>query len=185
MGARNRSETHWMARSTRGGGRPKSGEVDFGPPVKSGRVRGLGKLHGLLAELAEALARLEDGWSGLATMAEALRQWRAELSSPELRRGGWPVKVSAGRSEVRPGRLYRRGRARPRAWARGGLDRTPGRARAGWASSGVPTKVEHVCPCVLPKFWHVWSLIRACSRLGQCTKPLLLPTSYQSCVGVI
>jgi uncharacterized protein YukE len=40
--------------------------------VKSGRVRGLGKLHGLLAELAEALARLEDGWSGLATVAEAL-----------------------------------------------------------------------------------------------------------------
>jgi hypothetical protein len=72
MGARNRSETHWIARSTRGGGRPKSGEVDLGPSVKSGRVRGLGKLHGLLAELAEALARLEDGWSGLATVAEAL-----------------------------------------------------------------------------------------------------------------
>jgi hypothetical protein len=26
---------------------------------------------------------------------------------------------------------------------------------------------------------------RACSRLGQCTKPLLLPTSYHSCVGVV
>ena len=72
MGARNRSETHWIARSTRGGGRPKSGEVDLGPPVKSGLVRGLGKLHGLLAELAEALACPEDGWSGLATVAEAL-----------------------------------------------------------------------------------------------------------------
>jgi hypothetical protein len=72
MGARNWSETHWIARPTRGGGRPKSGEVDLGPPVESGRVRGLGKLHGLLAELAEALARLEDGWSGLATAAEAL-----------------------------------------------------------------------------------------------------------------
>jgi hypothetical protein len=34
-----------------------------------GRVRGLGKLHGLLVELAEALARLEGGWSGLATVA--------------------------------------------------------------------------------------------------------------------
>jgi hypothetical protein len=72
MGARNWSETHWIARSTRGGGRPKSGEVDLGPPVKSGWVRGLGKLHGLLAELAEALARLQDDWSGLATVAEAL-----------------------------------------------------------------------------------------------------------------
>ena len=40
--------------------------------MKSGRVRGLGKLHGLLAELAEALAGLEGGWSGLATAAEAL-----------------------------------------------------------------------------------------------------------------
>jgi hypothetical protein len=72
MSARNRTKTHWIARSTRGGGRPKSGEVDLGPPVKSGRVRGLGKLYGLLAELAEALACPEDGWSGLATVAEAL-----------------------------------------------------------------------------------------------------------------
>jgi hypothetical protein len=72
MGARNRSETHWIARSTRGGGKPKSGEVDLGPPVKSGRVRGLGELHGLLLELAEALTRLEGGWSELVTMAEAL-----------------------------------------------------------------------------------------------------------------
>jgi hypothetical protein len=41
--------------------RPKSGEVDLGPPVKSGLVRGLGKLHGPLVELAEALARLGGG----------------------------------------------------------------------------------------------------------------------------
>jgi hypothetical protein len=40
--------------------------------VKSGLVRGLGKLHGLLAELAKALPRLGGGWSGLATVAEAL-----------------------------------------------------------------------------------------------------------------
>jgi hypothetical protein len=40
--------------------------------VKSCRVRELGKLHGPLAELAEALARLRGGWSGLATVAEAL-----------------------------------------------------------------------------------------------------------------
>jgi hypothetical protein len=40
--------------------------------VKFCRVRGLGKLHGPLAELAEALARLGGGWSGLATVAEAL-----------------------------------------------------------------------------------------------------------------
>jgi hypothetical protein len=72
MGARNWAETHRLALSTRGGERPKSGEVDLGPPVKSGLVRGLGKLHGPLAELAEALARLEGGWSGLAAVADAL-----------------------------------------------------------------------------------------------------------------
>jgi hypothetical protein len=63
---------HRRAWSTRAGGRTKSGEVDLGLPVKSCRVRGLGKLHGPLAGLAEALARLGDGWSGLATVAEAL-----------------------------------------------------------------------------------------------------------------
>jgi hypothetical protein len=54
------------------GGRPKSGEVDLELPVKFCWVRGLGKLHGPLAELAEALARLGGGRSGLATVAEAL-----------------------------------------------------------------------------------------------------------------
>jgi hypothetical protein len=63
---------HRRAWSTRAGGRPKSGEVDLGLPVKSCRVRGLRKLHGPRAGLAEALARLGDGWSGLATVAEAL-----------------------------------------------------------------------------------------------------------------
>jgi hypothetical protein len=63
---------HRRAWSTRAGGRPKSGEVDLGLPVKFCRVRGLGKLHGPLAELAEALTRLGGGWSGLATAAEAL-----------------------------------------------------------------------------------------------------------------
>jgi hypothetical protein len=72
VGARNWTETHWLALSMRGGERPKSGEVDLGLPVKSGLVRELGKLHGLLAELAEALAQLGGGWSGLATMGEAL-----------------------------------------------------------------------------------------------------------------
>jgi hypothetical protein len=72
MGARNWTGTHRLALSTRGGGRPKSSEVDLRPPVKSGLIRGLGKLHGSLAELAEALARLGGAWSGLTTVAEAL-----------------------------------------------------------------------------------------------------------------
>jgi hypothetical protein len=40
--------------------------------MKFCRVRGLGKLHGTLAELTEALARHGGDWSGLATAAEAL-----------------------------------------------------------------------------------------------------------------
>ena len=90
MSARNWAETHWIARSTRGGGRPKSGEVDLGPPVKSGRVRGLGELHGLLAELAEALAWLEGGWSGLATVAEALAAMAGGIKLTGAK-GKWPA----------------------------------------------------------------------------------------------
>jgi hypothetical protein len=90
MGARNRSETHWIARSTRGGGKPKSSEVDLGPPVKSGWVRGLGELHGLQVELAEALARLEGGWSGLVTMAEALAAMAGRIELVGAK-GKWPA----------------------------------------------------------------------------------------------
>jgi hypothetical protein len=63
---------HRRAWSTRAGGRLKSGEVDLGLPVKSYRVRGLGKLHGPMAELTKALARLGGDWSGLAMVVEAL-----------------------------------------------------------------------------------------------------------------
>jgi hypothetical protein len=87
---------HRSARSTRAGGRPKSGEVDLRLPVKFCQVRGLGKLHGPMAELTEALARLGGDWSGLATVAEALAAMAAERSSPELRRGVWPAVVSVG-----------------------------------------------------------------------------------------
>jgi hypothetical protein len=69
---------HRRAWSTRAGGRPKSCEVDLGLSVKSCRVRGLGKLREPLAELAEALARLGGGWSGLATVAEALAAMAGE-----------------------------------------------------------------------------------------------------------
>jgi hypothetical protein len=79
---------HRRAWSTRAGGRPKSGEVDLGLPVKSCRVRGLGKLYGPLAELTEALARLGGGWSGLTTVAKALA---AVAGGKELARAkeGW------------------------------------------------------------------------------------------------
>jgi hypothetical protein len=51
--ARNLRMAHRIARSTRGRGRPKSGEGDLESPVKFCRVQELGKLHGLLAKLSE------------------------------------------------------------------------------------------------------------------------------------
>jgi hypothetical protein len=68
---------HRSAQSTRGGGRSKSGEGDLGLLVKFCQVRGLEKLHGPMAELTEALARLGRDWRELATAAEALKAWRA------------------------------------------------------------------------------------------------------------
>jgi hypothetical protein len=65
------------ARSTRGGGRPKSGEGNPGFPVKFCRVRGLGKLHGLMAKLTKGLARLGRDWRELATAADARKAWQA------------------------------------------------------------------------------------------------------------
>ena len=62
---------HRIARSTRAGGRSKSGEDDLGSAVKFCRVRELGKLYKILAKLTERLARLGSDWSGLATVAEA------------------------------------------------------------------------------------------------------------------
>jgi hypothetical protein len=77
MGARNLTMAYRRARSTCGGGRPKSGEGDLGLPVKFCRVQGLGNLHWPMAKLTEALARLGRDWRELATAAEALKAWRA------------------------------------------------------------------------------------------------------------
>jgi hypothetical protein len=68
---------YWIARSTHGGGRPKSGEGDLGPPVKFYRVWGLGKLHGIMVKLTEWLARLGRDWRELATVVEARKPWQA------------------------------------------------------------------------------------------------------------
>jgi hypothetical protein len=62
---------HWIARSTRGRGRPKSDEDDLGSPVRFYRVRELGKLHGPVAKLTEGQTQLGCDWSGLAAVTEA------------------------------------------------------------------------------------------------------------------
>jgi hypothetical protein len=51
---------------------PKSGEVDLCLLVKFCQTRGLGKLHGPMAELTEALTRFGGDWRALAMVAEAL-----------------------------------------------------------------------------------------------------------------
>jgi hypothetical protein len=75
--------THRIARSTRAGGRPKSDEDDLGSPVRSCRVRALGKLHGPLAKLTERPAQLARDWSGLAVVAEA---WAVMAGGGKARR---------------------------------------------------------------------------------------------------
>jgi hypothetical protein len=152
MSARNWAETHWIARSTRGGGRPNSGEVDLGPPVKSGQVRGLGKLHGLLAELAEALACPEDGWSGLATMAEALAAMAGGIELAGAK-GKWLAgEGECGAKWARLGRLYRHGAVHGRSWTRECARACTGRrgARTGVNRGCQPRSnmCSHcLCPC--------------------------------------
>jgi hypothetical protein len=139
--------------------------------------------HLLKASPGATWTRLEragrDGW-GLGSGGERRK------SSMELRRGVWPVRVSTVWGEARPGEALK---VRASTAEGEGVRRTwpdaEASTRAGWANAGVPTRVEHVCVFILPEFWCVWSFILACSCLGQCTKPLLLPISYWSCVGVI
>jgi hypothetical protein len=112
VGARNLKMAYRRARSTRSGGLPKSGEGDLGLPVKFCRVRGLGKLHGLMAKLTEGLARLGRDWRELATAAEARKAWRAVLSGQILVISGLGKTCEhAGRYGRGSGLLYRHVRA--------------------------------------------------------------------------
>jgi hypothetical protein len=73
--------THWITRSTRSGGRPKSSEDDLGSPVRSCRVRALGKLQRPIVKLTEGQTRLGSDWSRLATVVEA---WAVMAGGREL-----------------------------------------------------------------------------------------------------
>jgi hypothetical protein len=83
--ARNQRKAHRIARSTRGRGRPKSGEDDLGSPVRFYRVRELGKLHGPLAKLTEGQALLGRGWSELTAVAGAKEGRLASEGEHEVR----------------------------------------------------------------------------------------------------
>jgi hypothetical protein len=89
---------HRIARSTRGRGRPKSGEDDLGSPVRFCLVRDLGKLHGSLAKLTEGQAQLARGWSELAAVAEA---WAVMAVGGKLAGAKEGRLASKGEHEVR------------------------------------------------------------------------------------
>jgi hypothetical protein len=91
VGARNRKMTHRVTRSTRGGGRPKSGEVVLASPVRQclgsslGKLlrrsrklsRGKGEARGRREELATAAER-SVGLAGGAELARA-KDWAGEV----------------------------------------------------------------------------------------------------------
>jgi hypothetical protein len=98
VSARNLRMAHRIARSTRGRGRPKSGEGDLGSLVRFCRVRELGKLHGPLAKLTKGQAQLRRGWSELAAMAEA---WAVMAGGGELAGAKGGCLASEGERGVR------------------------------------------------------------------------------------
>jgi hypothetical protein len=161
VGARNWKMAYWLARFTRGGGWPKSGEDVLGPPVKFCRVRELGKLHGLLAKLTERLARFGSDWRELATVAEA--RMVSRVVARRARGKFWWTLARAGLESAWGGTVETGARAgvhcgawmRERAWT-GGVSH--GRTRGTIASAHVLTPIGH-------KSLRIWarSLWRICS----------------------
>jgi hypothetical protein len=137
-----------VARSTRGGRRPKSGEGDPAAPVRQGLGSCLEKLHGSTGKLSRGSSE-----------ASCLREWLAAVASARVARAGgvelagskswvWEVRRGAEWSVAHPRWLYRRGRG-----ARSGVDQR-GRAGAhgsvrarGLACTGASATVEHVAHC--------------------------------------
>jgi hypothetical protein len=150
VGAKNLKMAYWNARSTRGGGRPKSGGGDLGPPVKFCLVRGLGKLHGLMVKLTEWLARLGREWRELATVAEARKAWRAvaRRARGEFQRSlAWAGLVSA-----RGGMTEAWGCFIGTTRCTGGRGPASARGCANGREPDVSATVEHVELLLLPKF---------------------------------
>jgi hypothetical protein len=86
---------HRIDRSTRGGGRPKSGEGDSAPLVRQCLSSSLEKLHGSSGKLSKGSVEAEGLWKWLAMVAGArvARAGGAELAG--AKDGVWPAKVSA------------------------------------------------------------------------------------------
>jgi hypothetical protein len=111
VGASNWTMVYLVARSTRGGGRPKSGEGDPAAPVRQGLGSCLEKLQGSTGKLSRGSGE-----------ARCLREWLAAVAGARVARAGdielagakswvWEVRRGAEWSVARPGWLYRRRRA--------------------------------------------------------------------------
>jgi hypothetical protein len=86
---------HRIARSTRGGGRPKSGDDDLVVPVRQGFDPCLEKLHVSSGKLSKGSVEAEGLWKWVVAMADA-RVARAGGTELAGANGGvWPAKVSA------------------------------------------------------------------------------------------
>jgi hypothetical protein len=81
VGARNRRMVHLVARSTRGGGRPKSSDGDVTVPVRLGLDSCLEKLHGSTRKLFRGSSEARCLWEWLAVMAGV---WVAWVGDAEL-----------------------------------------------------------------------------------------------------
>ena len=131
MSARNWSETHWLVRSTRGGGRPKSGEGEIASPVRQCLGASLEKLHGFTGERSRGLgeARVQQkggGHDGRAWAGMAGGGARFSRRTPVIFGSGEARGVRCQR--LRPlGRIYRRGHD---TGARGGATTRGARAAA-------------------------------------------------------
>jgi hypothetical protein len=133
---------YWIARSTRGGGRPKSDEDDLEPPVKFCWVWELGTLHGLLAELTERLARPGSDRGRLATVAEARKAWRAVAR--HARGEFWWSLARAGLVSAQGGMAEARGFFIGTARCTGGCGTASAREHA-LGSAGARTGVNQGC----------------------------------------
>jgi hypothetical protein len=86
---------HRIAWSTRGGGRPKSGDDDLAIPVRQGFDCCLEKLHGSLGKLSKSSIDAEGLWKWLAAVAGARVARAGGVELAAAKGGVWPMKVSA------------------------------------------------------------------------------------------
>jgi hypothetical protein len=123
VGASNWTMVYLVAWSTRGGGRPKSGEGDPAAPVRQGLGSCLEKLQGSMGKLSRGSgeARCLREWLAAVVGARVARAGDVELAG--AKRWVWEVRRCAEWSVARPGWLYRHGRAQLGAGAWAGMHR--------------------------------------------------------------